>query len=496
MSQTGTVQVQTYTREEVAKHNTEEDLWLIIDNTVYDVTKFGKFHPGGHTMLIRSAGKDVTNEFKSYHNELVLQKYKNLAIGQIISTQSTKPKSSFQYSEPAWYTSGDSPYYNESHVKFRKKMREFVDREIIPFVHEWDTKGTYPAELREKAFKEGIYGAIWPKEYGGTPPEGCEKADAFHLLIFVDELSRSGCGGLLWSCFFSFSISLPPVLKVGSEYIKNKVAKDIITGKKIMSLAVTEPSSGSDVAALEATAKLITNEKGEEVWLVNGEKRYISGGVSADYYTVAVKTPKGITLLLVERTMPGVTPRRQPTQGWLASNTGFIQFKDVQVPKENIIGEEGKGWLAVMHNFNQERFVFCAMMNRYSRVCLTDAVQFARHRKTFGKTLSQHDVIRSKIAQMCARVESNHAFLESIAYSMTKGKVNEIGGTIALAKARCTDGMRHACTEATQIMGGVAYIRGGVGERVERLSREVNVNSVAGGSYEIMEILAMKQARL
>jgi len=495
MSQTGTVQVQTYTREEVAKHNTEEDLWLIIDNTVYDVTKFGKFHPGGHTMLIRSAGKDVTNEFKSYHNELVLQKYKNLAIGQIISTQSTKPKSSFQYSEPAWYTSGDSPYYNESHVKFRKKMREFVDREIIPFVHEWDTKGTYPAELREKAFKEGIYGAIWPKEYGGTPPEGCEKADAFHLLIFVDELSRSGCGGLLWSCFFSFSISLPPVLKVGSEYIKNKVAKDIITGKKIMSLAVTEPSSGSDVAALQTTATIITNEKGEEVWLVNGEKRYITGGVFGDYFTTAVKTSKGVTLLLIERTMPGVTVR-QPTQGWLASNTAFIQFKNVQVPKENIIGEEGKGWLAVMHNFNQERYVLAAMMNRYSRVCLADAVEFARHRKTFGKTLSQHDVIRRKIAQMCARVESNHAFLESIAYSISKGKVNDIGGTIALAKTRCTDGMRFCTTEATQIMGGVAYVRGGVGERVERLSREVNVNSIGGGSYEIMEILAMKQARL
>ena len=487
-------EVAIYTREQVSKHNTEQDMWIIIDNIVYDVTKFARFHPGGLPILVNFAGKDCSGEFRSYHNDHVLSKYKNLVVGKVIDTQLIKAKAPFVYAEPAWYNpEAKSPFYKQTHIDFRNKVRKFVDEEIMPFCHEWDTKGEYPADLREKAYKAGIYAAIYPKEYGGTPPQDF---DAFHDLILIDELSRCACGGLLWSCFFSFGISIPPVLAVGSKFIKDKVASDVLSGKKLMSLCVTEPAAGSDVMNLQTTAKRVRNQQGEEVWEIFGEKRYITGGVKADYYTVLARTDVGLTLILVERERPGVVTRRQPTQGWLTSNTAFVQFNKVQVPINHLIGKEGEGWKATAHNFNHERFTFAAMANRMARVCLADAVEFARARKTFNKPLSTHQTIRHKIAEMAGKVELVHSYLEFIASQMNQGRINNMGGEMALAKAMATDSMDYCTLHATQIFGGCAYIKNGAGERVERLTRETGVMRIAGGSREVLLDLVLKQAKL
>jgi len=370
----------------------------------------------------------------------------------------------------------------------------------MPYCHEWDESGTYPPELHEKAYKAGIYGAMWPKEYGGTPPEGC---DAFHDLILIDELSRCAAGGILWAVFFSFGIALPPVLSVGSQYLKDKVARDVITGKAIMSLAVTEPYAGSDVASLRTTAVFHKGENpngDDDYFIVNGEKKFITSGVKASYYTTAVRTGGegmgGISLLLIEKNMPGVTVRRQKTQGWWISNTAYLSFNNVKVPAKNLIGKLNKGWTAIMHNFNHERFLLAAMANRYARVCLEESIKYARLRRTFGKRLIDHQVIQHKIVNMAARVELVHSYLEHIAYQMNHGKTNQIGGQIALCKVQATQTMEFCAREASQIFGGASFIRGGVGEKVERLYREVRVNAIGGGSEEVLLNLAAKQSKL
>eukprot|EP01112_Ceratiomyxa_fruticulosa_P002087 TRINITY_DN1221_c0_g1_i1.p1 TRINITY_DN1221_c0_g1~~TRINITY_DN1221_c0_g1_i1.p1 ORF type:complete len:459 (-),score=118.76 TRINITY_DN1221_c0_g1_i1:87-1343(-) len=392
------------------------------------------------------------------------------------------------YGDPYWYQGYASPYYNESHVAFRAKVRAFVDKEIMPNVHQWDEEGTYPPELHKKAYDAGLLAAIWPVEYGGTPPPNF---DSFHDLILIDELARCGGGGVLWAVFFSFGISLPPVLNWGNKELKEKIAKPVITGQKIMALAVSEPYAGSDVAGLRTTAVL--SPDGSH-YIINGEKKFITSGCKADFYTVAARTGKGVSVFILEKTMEGVTARRMKTQGWLTSNTAYLTFENVKVPKENLIGKENEGFKYIMYNFNHERFVLAAMSNRYARVCLEEAYEYARVRKVFGKTLIEQPVIRQKIGEMGRQVEATHALLEQIAFQM-KQKVpdSQLGGLIALTKVQATKTFEFCAREASQVLGGNSCVRGGKGDKVERLYREVRVNAIGGGSEEILLDLAVRQ---
>merc|ERR1719445_81418 len=401
------------------------------------------------------------------------------------------------YSEPSFHYS-PSPYYKQTHYEWQKKVRAFVEKEMMPFVDKWEAKGDFPSDLHEKAYKAGIYGAMYPAEYGGTPPKDC---DPFHDLIMIDELSRTGCGGVLWSCFYSFGIALPPIFECGSQYLKDRVLRNVITGKKIMSLAITEPGAGSDVAAIQTTATL--TDDGSH-YIVNGEKYFITAGMKAEYFTTAVRcvdaqgnTSKRISLMVIERGMKGVYTSRMKTQGWLTSTTAYVIFKNVRVPKSHIIGKEGMGFKPLMHNFNHERFIFAAMANRYARVCLEEAIKYAKERKTFGKPLIKHQVIRHKIGNMIKRVESTQAFIEQVCYQMKlQGCGSVLGGRMALLKVAATECMEYCAREATQIFGGRGYIRGSRASKVERLYREVRAMAIAGGSEEILIDLAVRQAKL
>jgi len=268
----------------------------------------------------------------------------------------------------------------------------------------------------------------------------------------------------------------------------------------VICLAITEPTAGSDVANIKTTAV----REGDH-YLLNGEKKWITNGIFADYFTVAVRTGsqkdgmKGISLLLVEKTMPGVNTRKMKCSGVWSSGTTYITFEDVKVPVENLIGKEGGGFKMIMGNFNHERFAICAMTNRFSRVCMEESLKFAVKRKTFGKTLIQHDVIRWKLAEMARMVESTHAWLEATTFQMqTMHKMEatlKLGGVTALLKAQCTKVFEYCSRESAQIFGGLSYTRGGQGEKVERLSREVRAMAVPGGSEEIMLDLGVRQTR-
>jgi alkylation response protein AidB-like acyl-CoA dehydrogenase len=338
-----------------------------------------------------------------------------------------------------------------------------------------------------------VFGVCWPEEYGGTPPPG--GFDIFHDLIYWDELARYG-GGWLAACFLTINIALPPILAVGSEYLRQKVARPTIEGKKIICLCVTEPYAGSDVANIRTTAR----SEGD-YYIVSGEKKYITSGMKADFFTVAVRTGEpgmgGISLLLLEKGMPGITCRKLSTQGWASSNTAYITFDDVKVPKKNLIGEENQGFLAIMLNFNHERFAGIAMSIRGARMCVEEAIKYARTRQTFGKRLIDHQVIRHKIAEMVRRVESSHAWLEQVAYQMERGVDPRIvGGSTALLKVQATTILEFCAREASQVLGGASCLRTGIGAKVERIYRDVRIAAIGGGSEEVMRDLAMRQARL
>eukprot|EP00933_Yihiella_yeosuensis_P070646 TRINITY_DN78790_c0_g1_i1.p1 TRINITY_DN78790_c0_g1~~TRINITY_DN78790_c0_g1_i1.p1 ORF type:complete len:454 (+),score=118.13 TRINITY_DN78790_c0_g1_i1:75-1436(+) len=404
------------------------------------------------------------------------------------------------FGDPAWYQAYNSPYYNDTHKELRKKFREYVDENIMGNVHDWDEAGTIPKEVYLSAGEAGALalciGRPWPKEFIGECPWGYEP-DYFHELVMYDEMSRTGSGGFLWGVAGGTTIGLPPVYHHAQPELRNRVMPGCLKGEKVCCLAITEPTAGSDVANLKTSAKL----EGDH-YILNGEKKWITNGIFADYFTVACRTGGpgmgGLSLLLVEKTMPGVNCRKMKCSGVWSSGTTYITFDDVKVPKANLLGKEGKGFQYVMQNFNHERFAIIAMTNRFSRVCLEEALKFANKRKTFGKVLVQHPVIRWKIAEMARQVEATHAWLEWITFQMnTMSKMEaalKLGGHTALAKVQATKVMEYCSREAAQIFGGLSYSRGGQGEKVERLAREVRAMAVPGGSEEIMLDLGVKQS--
>jgi len=236
-------------------------------------------------------------------------------------------------------------------------------------------------------------------------------------------------------------------------------------------------------------------------YVVNGEKKWITNGTFADYFTTAVRTGgsgmSGISLLLIERG-PGVTTKAIDTSGGWGSGTSYIIFEDVKVPVENLIGPENQGFKLIMFNFNHERWGIVCQATRNARVCVEEAFKYSAKRRTFGKRLIDHDVIRNKLAHMIKAVEATHSWLESITYQMNTmsplDAAKKLGGAIALLKAQSTQTFELCAREASQIMGGIAVTRGGQGARVERLYREVRGYSIPGGSEEIMLDLGVRQA--
>jgi acyl-CoA dehydrogenase len=373
-----------------------------------------------------------------------------------------------------------SPFYQDHHLAWRDTLRRWVAREISPFVEAWDEAESFPRELYRKASEIGLLGLGWPEEYGGSP------SDPFMSIITSQEMARHGAGGVNAS-LMSHGIGLPPIRALGSEAMKARVIPPVLAGEKISALAITEPSGGSDVAALTTTAR----RDGDD-YVVNGSKTYITSGLRADFYTVAVRTggegAGGISLLLIERDREGFTRTPLKKQGWWASDTATLYFDQVRVPAENLIGAENQGFAGIMRNFNSERIGMTAGAVGFSRVCLEDAIAWARERKTFGKRLADHQVIRHKLADMYKRISTTQAWLETLAWRIQQGE--QPIAEIALLKVQATETLEYCAREAMQVMGGAGYMRG---SRVERIYREVRVNAIGGGSEEIMRDLAARQ---
>eukprot|EP01112_Ceratiomyxa_fruticulosa_P008601 TRINITY_DN2227_c0_g4_i1.p1 TRINITY_DN2227_c0_g4~~TRINITY_DN2227_c0_g4_i1.p1 ORF type:complete len:433 (-),score=62.05 TRINITY_DN2227_c0_g4_i1:133-1431(-) len=415
--------------------------------------------------------------------------------------------SSIPYAEPLWYQITTSThYYNESHKKFREAMRLFVDNEIMPYCHKWDEEKCIPKSVFKKCYEAGwlpaVVGAPWPTKYigssiaGGVKPE---QFDSFHELIAIDELSRCGSGGVVWGLFEGLQIGLPPILHFGSEKMNQEVSVPCLKGEKVICLAITEPGAGSDVANLSTTAVL--SEDGTE-YIVNGEKKWITNGTFADFFTAAVRTGgpgmNGISLLMIKREYQGVTTRQMICSGMWASGTAYVTFEDVRVPKENLIGKLNEGFKYIVHNFNHERWGFVVQSNRFARVCVEESFKYAYKRKTFGKKLVEHPVIRLKLAHMTRRVEATHAWLEAVTHQLNLMSHSEasvkLAGQIALMKAQASDTLEFCARESSQIFGGLSYTRGGQGEKIERLYREVRAYAIPAGSEEIMLDLGIRQA--
>ncbi len=383
-----------------------------------------------------------------------------------------------------------APYLTTDHEAFRDVVRRFVRDEITPFASEWDEAETFPRELYRKAAAAGLFGIGYPEEFGGYD------ADVFIRIIFSEELAACGAGGICAS-LMSHTIGAPPIAHFGSDAMKARVLPGILAGDKISALAITEPSGGSDVAALRTTARLEGNE-----YVVNGSKMFITSGMRADYYSVAVRTggpgAAGVSLLLIERDRAGFTRTPLKKMGWWASDTAALYFDNVRVPAANLIGEEGRGFKVIMTNFNMERLGMAAQAVGFAQAAYDDALAWARERHTFGQALIESQVIRHKLVDMQMKIDAARSYLYDCAWQVQQqaaGAPAAEGGLataarLAMLKNCCTQAMQFCADQAVQILGGSGFMRG---SRAERIYREVKVMMIGGGAEEIMKDLAAKQ---
>jgi acyl-CoA dehydrogenase len=376
-------------------------------------------------------------------------------------------------------------YFDASQQLVRDSVRRFVEREILPHINEWEEAEEFPRELYVKAGAAGILGIGYPERFGGS-----HEGDIFAKVAASEELMRSGSGGLV-AGLCSLDIGLPPVLKWAAPALRERIVPQVLAGEKIMALAVTEPSGGSDVASLKTRAL-----RDGDCYRVSGSKTFITSGVRADYYTVAVRTGgdgfAGISLLLIEKGAPGFTVgRKLKKMGWWASDTAELFFDDCRVPVSNLIGTENMGFACIMANFQSERLALAIMANMTAQLAFEEAMKWAKQREAFGKPIGKFQVLKHRLAEMATQLEVSREFTYRQAAKMAAGQ--NVIKEISMAKNFATDMADRLTYDALQIMGGMGYMRESL---VERLYRDNRILSIGGGSREIMNEIIGKQMGL
>ncbi len=291
------------------------------------------------------------------------------------------------------------------------------------------------------------------------------------------------------------AIALPVILRFGTEELKQRVAVDVLAGRKYIALAISEPQAGSDVAGL--TCHAVRNG---DHYVVNGNKKWITNGTYADFFSTAVLTGKRgeLSFLLVERDTPGFDVRKINIRDSAISGTAYLDFDEAKVPVSNLIGVENKGFKLVMYNFNHERFYITALIARLSRVCLEESIRYALQRRAFGGRLSDLQSIRLKIASMARGVEQLQTWLEYITYQMSTMSHEEanvkLGDVICLMKAQASKTYEHCARETTMIFGGNALYVDGVGRKIETAVGQVKAYQIPAGAEDVLDDYAARSA--
>jgi acyl-CoA dehydrogenase len=372
-------------------------------------------------------------------------------------------------------------FETEEHRALREQTRRFAAAAIEPHAHAWEEANEFPRELYQQSAEAGFLAIGYPEEVGG------DGGDLSHVLVSAEEMVLAGksvgtCVGL-----GSHGIALPPIVKFGTDAQKERYVRPTLRGEKVSALGITEPGGGSDVAAVQTKAV-----RDGDHYIVNGAKTFITSGTRADFITTAVRTGGeghgGISMLIIDSDTPGfsVASKLKKT-GWWASDTAELVFEDCRVPAENLIGQEGAGFLMIMTNFVTERLMIAGQCVAIAELAYRESVEYAKQRHAFGKSLSGFQVIRHKLADMATQIAAGRALTGECVTRFLNGE--QTPSLAAMAKNTATDMCSYVCYEAVQIHGGYGYMREYV---VERLYRDARLYPIGGGTREIMNEIISK----
>ncbi len=376
--------------------------------------------------------------------------------------------------------------FTPEHEMLRRSIRAFVEKEIVPHVAAWEDAGKIPRELWRRLGELGFLGLEFPTEYGGGG------ADFLATVVLGEEMARCRSGGVAFSVLVHTDMSSPWLTRFGTDAQKRQYLPGIIKGETVCALGITEPGTGSDMAALATRA-----ERNGKHYRITGNKIFITNGVYGDLYFVAARTGSGsetrrhdgISMFLVERGLPGFTvSRKLDKMGNRASDTAELSFQNCVVPATHRLGMEGRGFQQLAMGLQRERIMAAVLALSGAAQALEDTVRYLHERSAFGEPLATKQVLRHRVADMATEIEAARALVYRAVELYAAGE--ECAREVSMAKLFATEVANRVAYQAVQLHGGYGYMRE---FPVEGFFRDVRLWTIASGTSEVMrEIIAKR----
>ncbi|MFZ2632301.1 MAG: acyl-CoA dehydrogenase family protein [Desulfosalsimonadaceae bacterium] len=378
---------------------------------------------------------------------------------------------------------GSELYFTKDHELVRKAVRDFVNREINPYVDEWEEKGIAPLhDLFKKMGDLGFLGIRYDEKYGG------EGLDYWYETVVMEELARIKCGGVPMAIAVQMSMATPAIDEFGSEYLKETFLKPAIKGEMVAAIAVTEPDAGSDVAAIKTFAR-----KDGDSYILNGSKTYITNGTQADFLTLLARSSEekgyhSFSLFVVPTHLPGFkVSRKLDKMGMRSSDTAELYFDDMRIPAANLIGREGEGFIHQMMQFQHERFAVLPLTYISAREIIDETVAYLKGRIVFGKPLIKKQVLRHRLVEWLSEIEC----LKQLTYHIVRMKMagQDVSKEISMGKLFGGSLMSRVADGCLQMYGGLGLMNE---MRISRAYRDSRLLSIGGGASEVMSDVIAK----
>ena len=368
------------------------------------------------------------------------------------------------------------PYFTAEHEMLRQQVQRFIRERVAPNADNWEETGFVPREILREMGELGFLGIRYPSEYGGS------ELDTLSTVVLAEELGRSTYGGFAITVLVHTDMASPHLFHAGNAEQLARFMPDIIAGRRIAGVAMTEAGAGSDLAGMHTTAR-----RDGAGWRLNGSKMFITNGVHGEIFFVAAKTGepgrnRNVSMFILEKGMPGFTiSRTLKKHGWLSSDTAELVFEDCYVPPENLLGEEGRGFYALMRNLQNERIVLAAQAMGEASRAIEITLDWVKQREAFGARLWDLQAVRQRIAMLAAKVEAARALIYNTAWRDSLG--HQVTKEVSMLKALCGTLVNEVMYDCVQFHGGMGYMRESA---IERMSRDARIQAIGGGATEVM----------
>lgn len=378
-----------------------------------------------------------------------------------------------------------SPHYlfEEEHEQFRRTIRQFVTREVNPHADEWEAACRIPKSLFLRGGELGFFGHCVPVEYGGLG------ADCRMAIVLAEELSHAHTSGPGMAFGAHSEIAMPHIVRFGSDAQKTRYLPDLVAGRKVAALGITEPGAGTNVAGMATNAR-----RDGEHWVLNGSKIFITNSVHADVFCIAAKTDpqaghRGISMFLVDRQSPGFTIEEMKGKlGRRASDTGLLTFDDCRIPSDALLGEENRGFYQIMQCFENERLVIAAGCVGAADACLAETVRYTQERPFGFGHLADMQVTKQRLAKSYMELEAARSLVYHTTWRVLRGMKSL--KEVAMAKAFASEVAFRIIDDCLQLHGGYGYFNEYL---VERAYRDIRLDRIGGGATEVMYEIIAKQ---